>query len=85
MFDLLGDCLLGGHAKDVRQEDGLVVHLNETYAGDGNLNYGVYLQRLSQLDPDLYLVVEHTPPEQLPAARDYILAEADRIGVTFIS
>jgi sugar phosphate isomerase/epimerase len=85
MFDLLGDCLLGGHAKDVRQEDGLVVHLNETYAGDGNLDYGVYLQRLSQLDPDTYLVIEHTTLEQVPAARDYILAGAEKVGVSFIS
>lgn len=85
MIDLLGDCLLGGHAKDVRQEDGLVVHLNETYAGDGNLDYGVYLQRLSQLDPGTYLVMEHTSPEQVTAARDYILTEAERVGVEFLS
>jgi sugar phosphate isomerase/epimerase len=85
MFDLLGDDLLGGHAKDVRQEDGLVVHLNETYAGDGNLDYGVYLQRMARLAPDTYLVMEHTAPEHVAAARDYILAEAVRVGVTFVS
>ena len=85
MFDLLGDHLLGGHAKDVRQEDGLVVHLNETHAGDGNLDYVVYLQRLNQLDPDVYLVMEHTAAENVPAARDHIFAAAEEAGVAFIS
>ena len=84
MFDLLGDHILGGHAKDVRQEDGLVVHLNETHAGDGNLNYGVFLQRLNLLDPDTYLVMEHTAPDQVPAARDFILAAAEKAGVVFV-
>jgi sugar phosphate isomerase/epimerase len=83
MFDLLGDVIMGGHAKDARQEDGLIVHLNETHAGDGNLNYGVYLTRLNQLDPDTYLVIEHTAPELVEEARDYILAEADKAGVSF--
>lgn len=85
MFDLLGDVIMGGHAKDVRQEDGLIIHLNETYAGDGNLNYGVYLTRLAQLDPDTYLVIEHTAMDLVLRARDYILAEASKVGVSFVS
>ena len=85
MFDLLGDVIMGGHAKDARQEDGLIVHLNETYAGDGNLDYGVYLTRMDQLDPDTYLVMEHTEMDNVPAARDYILAQAEKVGVSFIT
>ena len=85
MFDLLGDVIMGGHAKDARQEDGLIVHLNETHAGDGNLNYGAYLTRMAQLDPATYLVIEHTSMDLVPAARDYILAEAAKVGVIFVS
>ena len=85
MFDVLGDVIMGGHAKDAKQEDGLIVHLNETYAGDGNLDFGAYLTRLDQLDPDTYLVIEHTAIDIVPTARDYILAEAEKAGVSFIA
>jgi sugar phosphate isomerase/epimerase len=85
MFDVLGDAIMGGHAKDARQEDGLIVHLNETHAGDGNLNYGAYLTRMAQLAPDTYLIIEHTPPELVEDARDYILAEAKKVGVSFVA
>jgi sugar phosphate isomerase/epimerase len=83
MFDLLSDVIMSGHADDVRQEDGLIIHMNETYAGDGNLNFGVYLTRMAQLDPDLYLIIEHTKADLVPKARDYILAEAAKVGVSF--
>jgi L-ribulose-5-phosphate 3-epimerase len=85
MFDLLDDNLMGGHAKDVRQEDGLIVHLNETYAGDGNLNYGVYLTRMAELAPDIYLVMENTLIDKASVARDYILREAEKVGVNFVT
>jgi sugar phosphate isomerase/epimerase len=85
MFDVLSGMIIGGHAKDARLDDGLIIHMVESYAGDGNLNFGVYLTRLDKLDPGLYLVIEHTKPDMLPKARDYILAEAAKVGVSFVS
>ena len=85
MFDLLSDVIMGGHAKDVRQEDGLIVHLDETYAGNGNLNYGVFLTRFAQLDPELYLMLEYCPADKMEWARDFVYAEAAKVGASFIS
>lgn len=85
MFDVLGEHVDAAHAKDARQEDGLIVHLVERPAGDGNLNFQAYLTRMDQLDPDLYLLIEHTAWELVPKARDYVLAQAEKAGVSFVA
>jgi len=37
----------------------------------------------ASMPPDFYLVIEHLSLEQMPAARQHLLAIADRIGVRF--
>ncbi len=34
------------------------------------------LKRASELPRETYLIVEHTPLEEIPAVRDYVLARA---------
>lgn len=83
MFDVLGKFIEGAHAKDVYLEDRLIVHLNETYASNGNLDYETYLRGLDQLDENIFLTLEHTEESLIPKARDYILDKAEKIGVSF--
>jgi sugar phosphate isomerase/epimerase len=84
MFDVLRpEAIYGAHAKGVALEDRLIVHLNETDAGaaDDRLDYPVFLRRLDRLGPDTYLVIEHTPVERIPAARDFIRRVAAGEGI----
>jgi sugar phosphate isomerase/epimerase len=78
VFDLLGEYAVCGHVKDVYAEDRLVVHLSETFAGDGELDLATYFRRFEALLPDGYLFLEHLPEELMPRAKlhvDTLLAE----------
>jgi sugar phosphate isomerase/epimerase len=78
IFDVLGEYAVCGHVKDVYAEDRLVVHLSETYAGDGELDLATYFRRFEALLPDGYLFLEHLPEELMPRAKrhvDDLLAE----------
>ncbi len=83
MFDVLGDFIIGAHAKDVYLEDELIVHLNETYAGNGNLDYQTYLKRLAQLGENIVLTMERAEESVIPKAKKYILDIAEKVGASF--
>jgi hypothetical protein len=86
MFDVLEPrYLLGAHAKGVNIENRLVVHMNETVAGaEGDwLDYVVFLRHMARMPKGTYLVIEHTPLDLIPRARDYVLAKAREAGVEF--
>ncbi len=64
------------HAKDVKAAaDGTDLPAS----GLGVLDYPLYLRLLAGLDRELYLAVEHLGYEDLPRARDYVVAQFDRI------
>jgi len=84
-FRLLGPMIRSCHAKDIRLEEQLTTHLNEVRPGLGGLDYRVYLEELSQLEPDVCLMIEHLPnEEEYLLAADYIRGVAAEIGVSFI-
>lgn len=84
-FALLGPMMRSCHAKDIRLEEQLTTHLNEVRPGLGGLDYHVYLEELSQLEPDVCLMIEHLPSEEeYVLAADHIRAVAAEIGVSFI-
>lgn len=83
MLKVLGPHLLGCHAKDVVLEDRLIVHLDEAPAGQGVLDYHTLLRELARIPGDPWLVIEHTPPEQVAAARAYVVQRAAEAGITF--
>ncbi len=59
-FDLLGDLIVGTHAKDVSLDAShWVVKLDEVPPGTGSLDYETYLRRVSQLDPATVVTIEH--------------------------
>ncbi len=68
LFDTLGPDIAAAHIKDVRADDGLVVHIAETVPGDGVLDFATFFRRFDALLPDGYGLIEHLPDEAVPRA-----------------
>jgi len=63
-FRLLEPYIVSCHAKDVLPRETLTTYLDEVCPGRGGLDYAVYRQELSRLDPDVPLMLEHMHPEE---------------------
>ncbi len=85
LFDTLGELTWAVHAKDVNIEDRHVVHISEVVMGRGRMDLGYYLQRFQAARPHGYVIIEHLPDNQIPEARDALLAAADRVGIVWES
>jgi sugar phosphate isomerase/epimerase len=81
LFRLLGKDTAAAHMKDVVILDDLVLHIQETVIGTGSLDQGYYLRLLQEHCPDVYCLIEHLPEDQVPAARDGLLAAARNAGI----
>lgn len=80
----LGPYIRSCHAKDVKLSPKPHIHMDEIRPGLGNLDYRVFLQELSKLDPDTPLMLEHLPNEQeYETAAKYIRGVAAEVGVAF--
>jgi sugar phosphate isomerase/epimerase len=78
IFQRVGQRTVFAHAKDVKP----VPDADDTElpaAGRGVLDYPLYLRLLAQLDREIYLAIEHLTLAEVPATRDYVLAQFDRI------
>jgi sugar phosphate isomerase/epimerase len=81
-FAALGPHIRSCHAKDIRLDTKLTVHLDEVRPGLGSLDYAVYLRELSHLDPDVTLLIEHLPNEaEFTLAAEHIRAVAAQEGL----
>jgi len=81
-FDLLGESIMGCHAKDTYiWPDQQTVHVQEVCPGKGVLDYEQYLVRMSRLKWPRALEPEHIPDEEYPDAMKYIRATAQKVGV----
>lgn len=49
--------------------------------GHGDLNYALYLKRLSELDPDIPLIVEHLDEDDVPRAKKYVVDHLMALGL----
>ena len=81
-FDLLGEDIMGCHAKDtyvIPHEQ--TVHVQEVCPGRGNMDYETYIVRMSRLKWPRTLHPEHIPNDQYPEARAYIRKVAEKVGV----
>ena len=84
-FRRLGRQIRSCHAKDIHLEQTLTTHLNEVRPGLGHLDYHVYLEELSLLEPDVCLMIEHLPnEEEYLQAADHIRKVAAEIGASFV-
>jgi sugar phosphate isomerase/epimerase len=85
MFETLGpERILSAHNKGVTAENKVGVHISETVTGapDDIFDHSAILRVAAQMPPDFYLVIEHLSLEQMPGARQHLLAIAKQIGVT---
>jgi sugar phosphate isomerase/epimerase len=80
-FDRLGPRVVCGHAKDVTVGDRLVVHIDECVPGEGYLDHAAVLRRFDACCPGGVLLIEHLPPEKVPAARAALLRVAAEAGI----
>jgi len=81
-FDLLGPFIKSVHAKDIRMEERLTVHLEEVRPGLGVLDYAVFLREMDRLDPDIPLMLEHLhSPEDYRLSAAYVREVASREGI----
>ncbi|MHB9030549.1 MAG: sugar phosphate isomerase/epimerase family protein [Candidatus Latescibacterota bacterium] len=84
-FDLLGEQILGAHAKDsyIVPDEQTVIQ-REVCAGRGVMDYETYLVRLSRMKWPRTLLPEHVPGDQLIEAAEYIRKVAAKVGVKII-
>ncbi len=78
IFRRVGQQTVLAHAKDVKGRSD-VDDTDLPAAGKGVLNYPLYLRLLAQLDREIYLAVEHLTIDEVAAARDYVLAQFEKI------
>ena len=76
MFKRLGDRIVVAHAKDVKASPG---GTDLPAAGLGVLDYPLYLRLLARLDREMPLLVEHVTLPDVARARDYVLAQMEKI------
>lgn len=82
-FDLLGEDIIGCHAKDTYVlPHSQTVHIQEVCPGRGNLDYETYLVRLSHMKWPRSLLPEHIPGDQFQEAYAYIRKVAEKVGVS---
>lgn len=82
IFDLLDPYIVSGDAKDIVLDDPVVVHLKETPAGEGSLDYDLFLRRFERICPDGYLHLEHFPLEEARRGQRFIRDRAAALGIT---
>ena len=85
VFDLLGEDIVGCHAKDYKLNARMLVDLVEVPPGKGIQDYETYLVRLSRLKWPRTLMLEHFPVEEYPAAKAFIEKTALDTGVAIYS
>jgi sugar phosphate isomerase/epimerase len=76
IFHRVGKQTVLAHAKDVKASaDGTDLPA----AGQGVLDYPLFLRLLAGLSRELYLIIEHLTLGDVPRARDYVLSQFERI------
>jgi sugar phosphate isomerase/epimerase len=82
MFEVLGDRVGSGHAKDVEIENRLAIHIDNVPAGDGRLDFQAFIKGLEALGPETYLIIEGCPVEDTERVRGFLVEQATEAGVT---
>ncbi len=81
IFDTLGPLAPVCHVKDIAVGNGLVVHLDETVPGEGELDMACLLRRFHADHPDGYALIEHLGPDQIPTATENVRRIAAGAGI----
>ena len=81
IFDVMGPIAPVAHVKDIKVENGLVLHINEEMPGEGELDLVQALRRFDGLYPDGYGLIEHLPMEKIPLANANVRRIAAENGI----
>jgi len=83
-FAVLGPWIVSCHAKDVIMPPmHTTVQIDETFIGNGVLDYRTYIQEIEKLSPPPPLMIEHLNESQLNKGLKYIFKIAKEVGITF--
>lgn len=83
-FALLGDHIVSCHAKDLNMAPVYpTVRIDETFIGDGILDYNTYLREIMKLNPQPTLMIEHLNESQLIRGTRFIFQKAAENGIVF--
>ena len=83
-FDLLGEDIIGCHAKDMFcDRTTMLINIFEVPAGQGVQDYETYLVRMSRMKWPRTLLLEHLASEKYPAVRAFVEKTAAKVGVKF--
>jgi len=81
IFSVVGSISPFMHIKDIAVGSGLVLHLDETVPGHGELDLDHCFQKFQSLYPDGYGLIEHLKPVLIPEATRNTRAIAERARV----
>ena len=83
-FAVLGPWIVSCHAKDLNMPPKhATVQIDETYIGDGVLDYDTYLKEIAKLNPAPTMMIEHLNESQLIKGLKFIFKKAEEVGITF--
>jgi sugar phosphate isomerase/epimerase len=83
-FTVLGPWIISCHAKDLNMPPRhATVQIDETYIGDGTLDYDTYLLEINKLSPAPTLMIEHLNESQLVKGLRFIFKKAESMGIVF--
>ena len=81
-FDLLGEDIIGCHAKDTFiLKNKMLAYITEIPPGQGVQDYETYLVRMSRMKWPRTLMLEHFNTEDYPPAKAFIEKTAAKVGV----
>jgi len=80
-FAKLGEYIVSCHAKDIQMMHSPQVHFEETFAGNGGIDFKTYISEVVKLKNDVPMMMEHYPEPEQNRGRDYIYAQAAAVGV----
>jgi sugar phosphate isomerase/epimerase len=80
-FAKLGPYIVSCHAKDTQMVRNAQVRFEETFAGNGGLDFQTYISELAKTPNDAPLMHEHFPERQQNWAFDFLYEQAAEVGV----
>ncbi len=83
-FDVLGRHIVSCHAKDIRIENRLTLHLQDGCPGKGLLDFKTLFRRLEALSPEYPAIAEGNSTDELPEVSALFHNTAQELGITVI-
>jgi sugar phosphate isomerase/epimerase len=83
LFAAVRPYIVAAHAKDLRIENRLVLHIDECVIGDGVLDQVTFLRLFQAACPHGFVLIEHLPDDKVPIAKRGLDAAAAAAGIVW--